>query len=193
MPVTPIAQFMLHQKKGLILSCSHINFIDASCTNSKRRPHRLPNLWMLMPVAPKRDSLILSCSHIILTLLMTVAPTQNSGRPPRGRSCSHINLIDASCCTNSKRRTAAVVLSSRPIIVIHLLMPVAQFKTTKETHNNFIDASCTNSKGRFKRAIIILFVASCTDCPIYEGWCQLHQLPNLRRRKVDASCTNCPI
>ena len=147
--------------------------VDASCT--------------------KKGLILISYSQILITLLMTVvAPTQNSGRPPRGRSCSHINFIDASCCTNSKRRTAAVVLSSRPI-VIHLLMPVAQFKTTKETHNNFIDASCTNSKGRFKRAIIILFVASCTNCPIYEGWCQLHQLPNLRRRKVDASCTNCPI
>jgi len=125
MPVAPIAQFMNVDasctKKGLILSCSHTNFIDASCTNS----------------------------------------------------------------------SIAAVAVARPI-VIHLLMPVAQFKITKETHNNFIDVSCTNSKGRLNRAavdvpscpIIILFVASCTNCPIYEGWCQLHQLPNLRRRPL---------
>ena len=67
---------------------------------------------MLMPVAPKRDSFLVVP---ILTLLMPVAPIQKGGR-----------------------FAAIVVLSSR-LIVIHLLMPVAQFKT-KETHNNLIDA-----------------------------------------------------
>ena len=50
---------------------------------------------------PKRVSFLVV--PILTLLMMPVAPIQKGGRPPRGRSCSHINFIDASC-TNSKRR-----------------------------------------------------------------------------------------
>ena len=108
-----------------------------SCPNAKRLlPSCTIVTHLLIPVAPIKiggrvAAVVVSRCSIVTHLLMPVAKLKK--RPLCGRSVprcpkeTHYLLMPVAP-TQKGGRLTAVVVSSRPKIVTHLLMPVAQFK-----------------------------------------------------------------
>ena len=168
-----------------------------SCPNAKRLlPSCTIVTHLLIPVAPikkgGRDAaVVVSRCSIVTHLLMPVAKLKK--RPLCGRSVprcpkeTHYLLMPVAP-TQKGGRLTAVVVSSRPKIVTHLLMPVAhQFKKKVVTRPYLFSSNSHHLSNRDPSID--------TSFPIKEGGRFAAVVPNCPEEIdpfliIDASCTN---